>query len=145
MLKNAYANVLTIVFVLVFAGPAAAQKAQIEAVNAKWTELFNKGDFAGIAQLYTEDAIAFPPGAAMVRGNTAIGAMWKSMAEQAGNPKVTTLEVKRLGRSTAREFGTYSLTTKGPSPKEISGKYLVLWERVRGQWKLAADIWNDGK
>jgi ketosteroid isomerase-like protein len=41
--------------------PALAQKVEIDAVNAKWTELFNKGDFAGIASLYTEDAIALPP------------------------------------------------------------------------------------
>ena len=138
-------NVLVIALLTALVAPAAAQKAQIEAVNAKWMELFNKGDFEGIAQLYTADAIAFPPGSAMVRGKAAIGAMWKGMAEQAGNPKVTTLEVKRLGPAAARETGTFSLTTKGPSPKEISGKYLVVWERVRGQWKLAADIWNDGK
>jgi uncharacterized protein (TIGR02246 family) len=134
-----------IAFLLAFAAPAAAQKAQIETINAKWMELFNKGDFAGIAELYTADAVAFPPGAAMVRGKAAIGAMWKGMAEQVGNPKVTTLEVRRLGPATAREIGTFSLTAKGSSPKEISGKYLALWERVRGQWKLAADIWNEGK
>ena len=136
---------LVIAFLLALAAPAAAQKAQIDAINAKWMELFNKGDFAGIAELYTADAVAFPPGSPMVRGKAAIGAMWKGMAEQVGNPKVTALEVKRLGPATAREIGTFSLTTKGSSPKEISGKYLVLWERVRGQWKLAADIWNDGK
>ncbi len=138
-------TVLAIAFLIGLVVPAAAQKAQIEAVNAKWMDLFNKGDFAGIGELYTTDAVAFPPGAAMVRGKAAIGAMWKGLAEQAGNPRVTTLEVKRLGPATAREIGTFSLTTKGSSPKEISGKYLVLWERVRGQWKLAADIWNDGK
>jgi ketosteroid isomerase-like protein len=81
----------------------------------------------------------------MVRGRAAIGRMWKGMAEQGSNPKVTTLEVKRLSPSTAREIGTFSLTTKEPSPKEVSGKYLVVWERVQGEWKLAADIWNDGK
>lgn len=138
-------TVLVIAFLLALTAPAAAQKAQIDAINAKWMELFNKGDFAGIAELYTVDAVAFPPGSPMVRGKAAIGAMWKGMAEQVGNPKVTALEVKRLGPATAREIGTFSLTTKGSSPKEISGKYLVLWERVRGQWKLAADIWNDGK
>ena len=138
-------NVLVIAFLIALVAPAVAQKAQIEAVNAKWMELFNKGDFAGIAELYTGDAIAFPPGSAMVRGKAAIGAMWKGLAEQAGNPKVVTLEVKRLGPGAAREVGTFSLTTKGSSPKEISGKYLVVWERVRGQWKLAADIWNEGK
>ena len=30
--------------------------------NAKMVELFGKGDFEGIAQLYTVDAAAFPPG-----------------------------------------------------------------------------------
>ena len=125
--------------------PAFSQKAEIDAVNAKWIELFNKGDFDGIAQLYTIDAVAFPPGSAIVRGRPAIGAMWKGMAEQVANPKLTTLEVKRLSPSSAREVGTFSLTTKGPSPKELSGKYLVLWQRVQGDWKLAADIWNEGK
>jgi uncharacterized protein (TIGR02246 family) len=138
-------NVLVITFLIALVAPAVAQKAQIEAINAKWVELFNKGDFDGIAQLYTVDAIAFPPSSAMVRGKAAIGEMWKRMAEQAGNPKVTTLEVKRLGPAAASEIGTFSLTTKETPSKEISGKYLVVWERVRGQWKLAADIWNDGK
>src|SRR3989442_657724 len=87
--------------------PAAAQKAEIEAVNAKWIELFNKGDFAGVASLYTEDATAFPPGAAMVKGRAAIAAMWKGMAEQVTDPKVTTLDVKALGTTAAREIGTF--------------------------------------
>jgi ketosteroid isomerase-like protein len=30
-------------------------------------------------------------------------------------------------------------------PKEVTGKYLVVWEKIGGGWKLAADIWNDGK
>lgn len=125
--------------------PAFAQKAAIEAVNAKWMEFFNKGDFAGVASLYTDDATAFPPGSGMVKGNTAIGAMWKGMAEQVSDPKVATLDVKRLGPSAAREIGTFSLMTKGPAPKQVTGKYVVVWEKVGGQWKLAADIWNEGK
>ena len=134
-----------IAVLVAFTAPALAQKARIEAVNAKWMELFNRGDFDGIAQLYTVDAIAFPPGSAIVRGRAAIGTMWKDMAQQVSNPKITTLEVKRLSPSALREVGTFSLMTRGPSPKEVSGKYLVLWQRVRGEWKLAADIWNDGK
>ena len=58
--------------------PAFAQKAEIEAVNAKWVDFFNKGDFAGVASLYTEDATAFPPGSGMVKGRAAIAAMWKA-------------------------------------------------------------------
>jgi uncharacterized protein (TIGR02246 family) len=136
---------LVIAFVLALIGPASAQKAEIEAVNAKWTEFFNKGDFAGVASLYTADAVAFPPGSPMVHGQAAIGAMWKSMAEHVSDPKLTTLDVKPLGPSAAREIGTFSLKTKGPTPQEVSGKYVVVWEKVGNDWKLAADIWNDGK
>ena len=136
---------LTIALLAVLIAPAAAQKAEIEAVNAKWMELFNKGDFDGVAALYTEDATAFPPGSAMVKGRAAIGAMWKGMAQQVGDPKVTTLDVKPLGAAAAREIGTFSLKTKGPNPQEVTGKYVVVWEKVGGDWELAADIWNDGK
>ena len=136
---------LVLAFLVGLIAPAFAQRAEIEAVNAKWMELFNKGDFAGIASLYTDDATAFPPGSAMVKGSAAIGAMWKSMAEQVSNPKVITLDVKPLGPSAAREIGTFSLKTKGPTPQEVTGKYVVVWEKVGEHWKLAADIWNDGK
>jgi uncharacterized protein (TIGR02246 family) len=125
--------------------PAIAQQAEIEAVNAKWIDFFNKGDFAGIATLYTEDATAFPPGSPMVKGRAAIEVMWKTMAEQLGDPKVTTLDVKPLGPSAAREIGTFSLKVKGPDPREVTGKYVVVWEKVGSDWKLATDIWNEGK
>ena len=47
---------LIIAFLSAFTAPVLAQKARIEAVNAKWVELFNKSDFEGLAQLYTADA-----------------------------------------------------------------------------------------
>ena len=136
---------LAIAFMVGLITPALAQKAEIDAVNAKWIEFFNKGDFAGVASLYANDATAFPPGSAMVQGGAAIGAMWNSMAEKVGDPKLTTLDVKPLGPSAAREIGTFSLKTKGPTPQEVTGKYVVVWEKIGNDWKLAADIWNDGK
>ena len=138
-------TILGFAFVIGLIVPAAAQKAEIEAANAKWTEFFNKGNFDGIASLYPADATALPPGSAIVKGAAAIGLMWKSTAEQVGDPKLTTLDVKPLGPSAAREIGTFSLSTKGPTPKEVTGKYVVVWEKVGNDWKLATDIWNDGK
>jgi ketosteroid isomerase-like protein len=58
---------LVIAFAFGLIAPALAQKAEIEAANAKWLEFFNKGDFSSVASLYTEDATAFPPGSAMVK------------------------------------------------------------------------------
>jgi hypothetical protein len=62
--------------------------------------------------------------------------MWKGMAQQVSEPKVTTLEVKSLGRSVVREIGTFSLKTKEPTPKEVTGKYVVIWEKVGKNWRL---------
>jgi uncharacterized protein (TIGR02246 family) len=107
---------LVIAFLAGLIAPAFAQMAEIEAVNAKWMEFFNKGDFAGIGSLYTQDAKAFPPGSAMVKGRAAIETMWKDMAEQFSDPKVTTLEVKQLAPSSLVEIGTFSLKTKGSAP-----------------------------
>jgi hypothetical protein len=30
-------------------------------------------------------------------------------------------------------------------PREVTGKYLVVWEKIGSDWRLASDIWNDGK
>ena len=126
---------LVVVVLTGLIAPAFAQRAEIEAVNAKWVDFFNKGDFAGVASLYTEDATAFPPGAGMMKGRAAIEAMWKGAAEQVGDPKFIA----------AQEIGTFSLKMKGSTPQEVTGKYLVVWEKVGTDWKLSADIWNDGK
>ena len=42
---------LVVIFLIGMIVPGFAQKADIEAVNARWTEYFNKGDFAGVASL----------------------------------------------------------------------------------------------
>jgi uncharacterized protein (TIGR02246 family) len=137
--------ILAIAVVLGSLAPAFAQKAEIEAVNAKWIQFFNKSDFTGVASLYTPDAAAFPPGSPVVRGRDAIAAMWMGMAEKVGDPKLTTLEVKPLGAAAAREIGTFSMKTKGANPQEVTGKYVVVWEKVGSDWQIAADVWNDGK
>lgn len=136
---------LVIAFVISLTAPASAQKAEIEAINTKFMEFFNKGDFSGIASLYTTDATALPPGSAMVQGRPAIEVMWKGMAEQVGDPKLTTVDVKPLGPSAAREIGTFALKTKGATPQEVTGKYVVVWEKIGNDWKLSTDIWNAGK
>jgi ketosteroid isomerase-like protein len=55
---------IVLVFIVLagLAAPAAAQRAAIDAANAKWMDSFNKGDFDGVASLYAADATAFPPG-----------------------------------------------------------------------------------
>jgi uncharacterized protein (TIGR02246 family) len=121
-------------------------RAAIEAANAKFSDAFARGDTKALAAMYTSDAIAFPPGSEMVRGNEAIGAFWKATRDGGVQKAVlTTIDVGRSG-DVAYEVGKVSLTIQ-PAGKEsttAAAKYVVVWKRqADGSWKLHRDIWND--
>jgi ketosteroid isomerase-like protein len=50
-----------------------------------------------------------------------------------------------LGRGAAREIGAATLETKAQPPQQVAGKYVVVWRRIGGKWRLATDIWNMNK
>lgn len=140
------AHALLMASCLCLSVPAVAQdKTTIQNLNDQFAKAFNAGDIASLASLYAEDAVILPPGAEMMKGRTAIQAFWKSAAEQLGDAKLTAVDVKPLGSNAAREIGTFSLRTKGSQPQEITGKYVVVWEKAGSDWKLATDIWNMNK
>jgi uncharacterized protein (TIGR02246 family) len=131
---------------MLIAGPAAAQsKAVIQKADDKWSEAFNKGDAAALAAMYTEDAYLLPPGAEMMKGRSAIAAFWGRQMQQIGDVGCTALDVKPLGRNSAREIGTCSFKTKAQPPQDGALKYAVVWEKEGGQWRLLQDIWNTNK
>ena len=123
--------------------PALAQTtAQIQKLNDQWMAAFNKADAAAVAAMYTIDAYVLPDGREMVKGRPAIEALWKQQMAGATVEKITTLDVKPLGGSAAREIGTATMKTKAQPPQDVVIKYAVVWQKEGGQWKLLQDIWN---
>jgi ketosteroid isomerase-like protein len=94
--------------------------------------------------MYTADARLLPPNSRMGEGRQAVQQFWQG-AIRAGAKMVSleTLHVESQG-SFAYEVGRYTLTspTAGGGTTTDTGKYVVVWEREGGKWKLAADIWN---
>jgi uncharacterized protein (TIGR02246 family) len=128
------------------AGAAFAQdRATIDKLNDAFVGALGQGDLASVAKMYTDDAYLLPPGADLVRGRKDIQAFWTAAMDQISDLKLTALDVRPLGSDAAREVGTFTAKTKGQSPQEIAGKYVVVWQKVDGDWKLAADIWNMNK
>jgi uncharacterized protein (TIGR02246 family) len=127
------------------AGMSSA-RAAIEAGNARFSEAVARGDIKTIAGLYTQDAIAFPPGGEMVKGRQAIEELWK--ATIGSGVKGATLKTLDIGESgdLAYESGTLLLTIHpaGKAPATASAKYVVVWQRQPdGAWLVHRDIWND--
>ena len=113
----------------------------IVAANQQFMTAFSNSDDAALAALYTEDAKLLPTNSDVVSGNPAVQAFWKVVFEM-GIKKATleTLEVEGMG-DTAYEVGKYTLFIEGEQVAD-SGKYVVIWKMVNGQWKLHRDIWN---
>jgi uncharacterized protein (TIGR02246 family) len=126
--------------------PVSEARAAIEAANAKFSEVFARGDAAALAALYTSDAILFPPGEEMLRGNTPIGEFWKNSHDGGvAGAKLTTTDVERSG-DVAVEVGKVELVIRaeGKPDSAASAKYLVVWNRQGdGTWKMHRDIWNE--
>ena len=117
---------------------------EIEAANKAFSAAYGRGDAKAVAGMYTEPGQLFPPAAQIVAGRAAIEKYWKSALDSGvKGVELKTTEVFSLGE-TAAETGTYALTGKnGDSLDE--GKYVVVWKRVDGQWRLHRDCWNSNK
>ena len=115
-------------------------KAPIMAANQKFMDAYAKGA-TNMSSLYTTEAQLFPPNSDIVKGNTAIGTVWKSVFDSGvKKAKLETLEAQQDG-NTIVEVGRYVLY--GASDAQLDmGKYIVVWKQENGDWKLHRDIFN---
>ena len=122
-------------------------KSDIDAANAKWIAAVSKGDTASLGQLYTEQATALPPGAPMAKGRAAIQKLWQGAIDSGvKNVTLKTVQLDQFGNA-AREIGEFTLDMPDAQKQtmHVEGKYVVLWRKVGGSWKLDTDIWNTNK
>jgi uncharacterized protein (TIGR02246 family) len=124
---------------------SSAVRAAIEKAGVRFAEAYGRGDAKAVAAFYTEDAIAFPPGAEMVKGRVAIQQMWQSTMDS--GVKSLSFAVIDVGASgdLAHETGTalMNIQPAGKDPTTASVKYVVVWKKQGNEWKLHRDIWND--
>ncbi len=124
------------------AGAARADdKADIQALNDRFSAAANRGDGAAMAALYAPDAMMLPPDNTVVSG-AAIGPYLASFEKSVAHLKLITTDVVRLSPDYIREVGTASFDTHGNKPVTVKATYVVVWKRVGGAWKLWTDIFH---
>ena len=113
----------------------------IEEGSRVFASTFTGGDAAAMAALYTENAQLLPSNSEFITGWEQIAGFWQQVMDMGiKTAELETLEAEGLGE-TAFEVGRYKL---GGAAGEIldEGKYVVVWKKEDGQWKLHRDIWN---
>ena len=110
-----------------------------------WLQLVKDKDAAGIAALYAEDGAVMPPNGPIGKGRAAIEQTWASMMKTPGFDLTFVPEQIIVSSSgdMALDRGTYKLAIAPRGKAESdTGKYVVVWRKIGGEWKAAADIFN---
>jgi ketosteroid isomerase-like protein len=112
----------------------------VESANQAFAAAFAKGDAAALAEMYSDTAEALPPGREIVTGRAEIQKAWQEAIDSGlKGLELTTREVESHGDS-AHEVGTWIL--RNATGEVDHGKYVVVWKKQGGAWKLHRDIWN---
>ena len=112
----------------------------IDEQNAAFQKAFENSDSIGIANLFTSDAKMMMPGAPSIVGRPAITSIVAMFIKMNLRREAKTIEVWGNDDLLAEE-GTVSLFDQKGGELEHA-KYLVIWKKEDGQWKLFRDMWN---
>jgi uncharacterized protein (TIGR02246 family) len=122
-----------------------ADETAIRAGGDAWNTAYNGGDVDKIVALYTEDAVLMPPDAPVASGSAAIR---EYFAKDVAEARAAGISVKDDGGTVgltadlgwhAGKFAASDATGKTVS----TGKYVELWRKKDGAWRMFRDIWNN--
>jgi len=123
------------------AGASADFKAAVLAASKDFPAAIAAKDAALVASFYAKDAIAFPPNSEMAKGSEAIQNVWKGFIDAGLNAQpFETVETESEG-NLGVEIGKYTIVDAAGKTVD-QGKYVVVWKKEDGRWKLYRDIWN---
>jgi uncharacterized protein (TIGR02246 family) len=120
-------------------------KQEIQARQDRLAEAVAMRDADSAAMLYTEDACLIPQAAPTCTGRSAIAAFFAGAIENGiGKASFTTDEVDG-DEVRASETGHYALYATPPGSEPIlaaEGRYLIVWRKVDGEWRIYRDMFN---
>jgi ketosteroid isomerase-like protein len=142
MLKRSLGIVMIAVVAAACAAPQGAMDgAEIRAMSDQWEAALNSGDIDGIVSLYAEDCRLMGPDMPMAMGREAVRAVFGAMIDAGLGGELTTVEAMQMG-DRGYNLGTFSISAKDGTVVG-TGKFLELWQKIDGEWKMVNDIWNN--
>ena len=117
-------------------------KAAVVSSNQLFADAFIKGDSTLLIDRYASDACLFPADMPALCGQKAIATFYRGAYDQMGvrNVKLNTTQVYGEGDYVTEE-GTYEIFAAENKFMD-KGKFLVLWKKTDGGWKMYRDIFN---
>jgi uncharacterized protein (TIGR02246 family) len=125
---------------------SSKDEASLKQASADWDRLFNSGQAAGLAALYSPDLVSMPYETPTVHGRQAQQAAFEQFfAENQNARHQTTVEEILVANEWAIERGRYTMTyTPRKTGLQIveTGRHVMCRKKVDGTWQIAWEIWN---
>ena len=116
-------------------------KTEIDAANLEFVKLFNTSDSVGLANMFTIDGKSMEPNEPSFNGRREIQRHY-AIVMKAGNNKLGLVTTGLWGdEQMLAEEGIYTFMDKTEKVLD-KGKYIVLWKKEEGNWKLFRDCYN---
>ncbi len=121
----------------------AAEEQAIRDLDAEWVAAVAAGDAAKCASFYAPDGYLLPPGMDPVTGPESLEQAWAGVIEALPylSFEPTKIVVAAAG-DMAWDYGTYQVLDAPGGGVADHGKYLVVWQKIDGEWKVVADMFN---
>jgi uncharacterized protein (TIGR02246 family) len=117
---------------------------EIKALHRAFAEAAVRHDLDAITSVFASDAIIMPPDAEMVKGRDAILRHWKGAFDGGlSDLKINPTDIQVIG-DVAIEIGhaTLSMAPADAAATSTSVKYVEIWKKVRGHWRVYRGMWN---
>ncbi len=115
------------------------------ATNRQFEEAIARGDAAGCAAVYTDDAKILPPDSPGLTGKQAAQGLWQGILDMGvKGVSLQTLEMVEMGdQAVERGAATIDIQGEGGQTMQASAKFIVMWRRqADGTWKWHWDCFN---
>lgn len=126
-------------------GGTEADRQRMLEVSQEWLDAYANGDLDGIMAIMHEDAVVMPHNQPTSRGTDAVRHYFAGRIGRPGVTFVDNLQEIRINGSWASVMGSFTLQVdRGPDepPYVHRGRYLVLYEKVNGDWRMLRDMDN---
>jgi len=109
--------------------------------DKQYADAFNRGDFAAIAALHTEDVLELPPNASAVNGRQGVESSYKEFFDAGW--KNLSLSSVRIGSDGDLAYNVGRYSVDGPTDEGITGNFVDIYKRqADGSWKIHVTITN---
>jgi uncharacterized protein (TIGR02246 family) len=128
-----------------YATSAATESVDVERLNSRWVSSFEKGNTKALMDLYTDNALVFPPSSEILEGQTAIAAYLNGLKENGITEySISNVDTQIIG-DIAYETALWEATRIGTNGTTFNfeGNITNVLERQSdGSWKIKLQSWN---